>query len=141
MILVDLHGYFPCVPNLNVISLFSHFHMMIKNFFGCSICILQTDGGGEYTSTRFLNYLLANGIVHHVSCPYTPQQNDHAERKQIIILLKPAYLCWQTVLSPNIIGWKPLTLLCISLTECPHKAFTGDPHIRSYLDTNPITIV
>lgn len=42
---------------------------------------LQSDGGGEFTSTRFKNLLIQNGISHRISCPHTPKQNGVAERK------------------------------------------------------------
>ncbi|KAM2408029.1 hypothetical protein ACFX1X_027124 [Malus domestica] len=46
-----------------------------------SIKTLQSDGGGEYMSRLFKQFLDTNGILHLVSCPYTPQQNGLAERK------------------------------------------------------------
>ncbi|MBN8086387.1 transposase family protein, partial [Vibrio vulnificus] len=45
------------------------------------IKILQTDGGGEFTSLTFENHLSNCGIHHQLSCPHTPQQNGVAERK------------------------------------------------------------
>ena len=41
---------------------------------------LRTDNGGEYTSTRFQDYLKAEGIRHELTVPKTPQQNGIAER-------------------------------------------------------------
>ena len=41
---------------------------------------LRTDNGGEYTSTRFQEYLKAEGIRHELTVPKTPQQNGVAER-------------------------------------------------------------
>ncbi|XP_010480845.1 PREDICTED: uncharacterized protein LOC104759633 [Camelina sativa] len=46
-----------------------------------SIKILRSDNGGEYTSHAFKQYLAKYGILHQTSCPYTPQQNGVAERK------------------------------------------------------------
>jgi transposase InsO family protein len=42
--------------------------------------------GGEYISTKFKHYLLTKGIVHQMSCPYTPKQNGLAKRKHRHIL-------------------------------------------------------
>ncbi|KAL0642233.1 hypothetical protein Bca4012_102511 [Brassica carinata] len=43
--------------------------------------VLRSDNGGEYISNAFKNHLAKHGIVHQTSCPYTPQQNGVAERK------------------------------------------------------------
>ena len=40
--------------------------------------------GGEFRA--FQSYLAANGIVHHVSCPHTQQQNSVAEHKHRTIV-------------------------------------------------------
>uniref|UniRef100_A0A2N9H1V0 Integrase catalytic domain-containing protein n=1 Tax=Fagus sylvatica TaxID=28930 RepID=A0A2N9H1V0_FAGSY len=42
---------------------------------------LLTDCGGEFTSTEFNSYCANSGIIHHLTCPHTPQQNGVAERK------------------------------------------------------------
>lgn len=40
---------------------------------------LQTDWGGEFQ--RLSSFLRFHGITHWVSCPYTPRQKGHVERK------------------------------------------------------------
>ncbi|PKU60143.1 Retrovirus-related Pol polyprotein from transposon TNT 1-94 [Dendrobium catenatum] len=54
---------------------------MVEKQFSTHIKIFRSDGGGEYTSTQFQNFLSTNGILHQFSCPHTPQQNGLAERK------------------------------------------------------------
>lgn len=41
----------------------------------------KSDGGGEFTSHRFKEFLEINGINHRISCPHTPEQNGAVERK------------------------------------------------------------
>lgn len=41
---------------------------------------LQSDGGGEYKSNAFAEYLSSEGIQHYTSCADTPSQNGIAER-------------------------------------------------------------
>lgn len=36
---------------------------------------------GEYFSNEFNKFLIEHGIIHQNSCPYSPQQNGIAERK------------------------------------------------------------
>lgn len=64
-----------------VYSTFVHFHAFVFTQFGVQIKILQSDGGGEYTSSLFQQFLGSNGMIHHRSCPHTPEQNGLAEKK------------------------------------------------------------
>ena len=64
-----------------VFSMFKTFLAYIANQFHTSIKILRTDSGGEYISAEFQTYLQQQGIISQRSCPYTPQQNGVAERK------------------------------------------------------------
>ncbi|CAL9022675.1 unnamed protein product, partial [Prunus brigantina] len=49
--------------------------------FNANIKCFQSDGGGEFVSKAFTDFLASKGIEHQVSCPHTPQQNGLAERK------------------------------------------------------------
>ena len=57
------------------------FHAMVKTQFSSTIKTLRSYGGGEYTSKSFESLLANHGIVHQISCPYTPQHNGLVERK------------------------------------------------------------
>ncbi|CAL2254016.1 unnamed protein product [Prunus armeniaca] len=72
--------YLFCVKS-EVFSVFRKFFAFITNHFHASVKYFQSDGGGEYMSHQFQDFLSTHGIVHQVSCPYTPQQNGLAERK------------------------------------------------------------
>lgn len=62
-------------------SLFQRFHKMIYTQYNVKVQVLRSDNGGEYLSSKFRQYLEAQGIVHQATCPNTPQQNGVAERK------------------------------------------------------------
>ena len=47
---------------------------------GLKLNKFRSDGGGEYISTRFLDFCAARGIEKQLTVPYTPQQNGVAER-------------------------------------------------------------
>nr|GFB25063.1 retrovirus-related Pol polyprotein from transposon TNT 1-94 [Tanacetum cinerariifolium] len=47
---------------------------------------LRSDRGGEYLSQEFKDYLSKNGIVQHLTSPYTPQQNGVSERRNRTLL-------------------------------------------------------
>ncbi|BBN67240.1 hypothetical protein Prudu_20S000300 [Prunus dulcis] len=57
------------------------FHAYIVTHYQAQVQFLQSDGGGEYISHMFKDFLASKGILHQLSCPYTPQQNGLAERK------------------------------------------------------------
>jgi len=63
-----------------VFEKFKEFEASVTNHFGCKIKTLRSDGGGEYTSTDFEQYLKMNGIRHEVTVAHTPEQNGVAER-------------------------------------------------------------
>lgn len=59
---------------------FKEFKALVEKEAECSMKVLRSDNGGEYTSNQFEAYLKAQGIVHQTSTPHTPQQNGVAER-------------------------------------------------------------
>ncbi len=51
-----------------------------------NIKCLRSDGGGEYFSNEFSEYLKEHGIQRKYSCSYSPQQNGVDERKNMYIV-------------------------------------------------------
>jgi len=64
---------------------FLNFKSMVEKEKGVSIKCLRSDGGGEYFSNEFSEYLKEHGIQRKYSCSYSPQQNGVAERKNMHI--------------------------------------------------------
>nr|VVW53442.1 unnamed protein product [Nymphaea colorata] len=64
-----------------VFRLFTQFQALVRNKYSSNIVHFQCDGGGEFISNEFTEYLLDNGITRQISCSHTPQQNGIAERK------------------------------------------------------------
>ncbi|XP_070019307.1 retrovirus-related Pol polyprotein from transposon TNT 1-94 isoform X2 [Nicotiana sylvestris] len=62
-------------------SIFQSFCAEIKNQFGVSIRIFRSDNALEYVSSQFQQFMTFHGIINQTSCPYTPQQNGVAKRK------------------------------------------------------------
>ncbi|CAI7835087.1 unnamed protein product [Closterium sp. NIES-53] len=46
-----------------------------------SVLTLRSDRGGEFLGKEFTDFVDGKGIVHDLTCPYTPQQNGMAERE------------------------------------------------------------
>ncbi|MDM1625959.1 transposase family protein, partial [Escherichia coli] len=60
---------------------FQKFKAMVEKEKGMQIKCLRFDGGGEYFSNEFSDFLRDQGIKRQFTCRYTPQQNGVAERK------------------------------------------------------------
>jgi hypothetical protein len=72
---------FPLKHKSDVFVCFFKFKCLVENLLSRKIKQLQTDRGGEFTSSQLKTFLANNGIVHRISCPYTSEQNGIAERK------------------------------------------------------------
>lgn len=86
----DLWGPAPVVSDVNykyyVSFAFLHFVKLVDAQFSTKIKCFQSDGGGEFMSSKLQDYLSHNGILYYVSCPYTPAQNGLVERRHRSIM-------------------------------------------------------
>ena len=64
-----------------VTSLFQQFYKMVQVQYKSQIQVLMSDNGGEYVNSELRAFLDHHCIVHQTTCPYTPQQNGVAKRK------------------------------------------------------------
>ena len=62
-------------------GVFTEYVKLVENQFESTIKEFQSDGGGEFVNHRMKKFLSDKGILHRISCPYTPEQNGLAERK------------------------------------------------------------
>ncbi len=63
----------------DALAAFKNYKALRKNQSGCQLKILYTDGGREYMG-EFNDCLKENGISHEVTAPYSPKQNEKAEK-------------------------------------------------------------
>ncbi|VVA40539.1 PREDICTED: Retrovirus-related Pol poly from transposon, partial [Prunus dulcis] len=64
-----------------VSSRFQQFYQMVETQFHARIQVLRSDNDGEFLNHDLNQFLQDHDIIHQRSCPYTPQQNGVAERK------------------------------------------------------------
>lgn len=69
-----------------VFGCFKKFKAYVEKQSDHFIKILRTNGEGEFTSNEFNKYCEEYGIKREVTCPYTPQHNGVAERKNRSII-------------------------------------------------------
>ena len=72
---------------------FQEFHTKVTGESGERIGVLKTDGGGEYRSREFAQYLRKHQIAHEVTVPDSPEMNGLAERMNRTILEKAKCMC------------------------------------------------
>ncbi len=65
---------------------FLNFKAMVEKEKGVSIKCLKSNGGGEYFSNEFNEYLKEHGIQRKYSCSYSPQQNGVTKRNNMHII-------------------------------------------------------
>ncbi|CAI7770694.1 unnamed protein product [Closterium sp. NIES-53] len=51
-----------------------------------SVLMLRSDRGGELLGKQFTKFVNGKGIVHDLTCPYTPQQNGMAEHEMRMVV-------------------------------------------------------
>ena len=64
-----------------LLQVYSNFARMVETQFSKHIKIFRSDNAIEYTQYAFQAVLHSYGIVHHLTCRGTSQQNGRAERK------------------------------------------------------------
>lgn len=67
---------------------FRNFKNLVENETNHKIKIIRSDNGGEFINYKLQAYLKENGIKHHTTVPYSPQQNGVAERANRTIVEK-----------------------------------------------------
>lgn len=82
-----------------VLDTFVEFKQMVENQTGNKIKIFRTDNGGEYCSRSFDAFCKANGVIHQLTAPHTPEQNGVAERMNRTIVEKARCLLFDADIS------------------------------------------
>ncbi|MCO5548160.1 hypothetical protein L7F22_001618 [Adiantum nelumboides] len=120
-----------------------NFKAMVAKQTGSFVQCLRSDGGGEYFSHEFSNFLKKHDIQRQFSCKYTPQQNGVAECKNMHIAkaaralmseknMPPCY--WDEVASIAIYTMNKTPIVVVH-DMTPEETFAGKIfHISKCLD-------
>ncbi|CAI7771846.1 unnamed protein product [Closterium sp. NIES-53] len=71
----------PVAKNSDVLLEFLKWLVLVERQVRNSVLMLCSDRGGEFLGKKFTDFVDGKGIVHDLTCPYTPQQNGMAERE------------------------------------------------------------
>ena len=119
-----------------VAKVFQNFYTFVRTQFNASIKVLWSDNTKEYLSTTFKEFLDQQGIHHQTSCPYTPQQNGVADRKNRHLLeVTRALLMEQNV--PTIFWGDAILTAAYLINRIPSKVLNYTTPIQKLLDIFP----
>ncbi|CAI7883734.1 unnamed protein product [Closterium sp. NIES-54] len=85
LLLKDRHTRFvwvmPIARKNDVLREFKKWLVLVERQTKKSVLMLRSDQGGEFLGKEFTEFVDGKGIVHDLTCPYTPQQNSMVERE------------------------------------------------------------
>ena len=111
-----------------VLEAFINFQNHVTNHYNAKIKIFRSDNGGEYTSHSFKQHLAKHGVIHQTSCPYTPQQNGVAERKNRHLMEVARSMMFHTNVPKRFWGDAVMTA-CYLINKIPTKILQDQsPH-------------
>ena len=124
-----------------LLQVYSNFAKMVETQFSKRIKIFQSDNALEYTQYAFQAVFHSYGIVHHLTCPGTSQQNGRAKRKLRHILDTVRALLLSTKVPTPF--WDKAALHAINRipslvihNQTPYEHLFGSPpdyhHLRSF---------
>ncbi|MCO5569448.1 hypothetical protein L7F22_023160 [Adiantum nelumboides] len=126
------------VQKLDMFAIFQNFKACVEKASGRSIKTLRSDGGGEYFSHEFNNFLLEHGIRRQTTCMYTPQQNGVAERKNRYIV-EVARRMLNEMHVPLFYWADAVTMANYIMNRCPTAGIhekTPEEELRSKMDAH-----
>ena len=83
-------------------DMFKYFKNLVEKEANKTICCLQKDRGGEFTSTKFNQFCLEQGIKRQLIAAFTPHQNGVAERRNRLIMNMVRCLLSEKEMSKNL---------------------------------------
>ncbi|CAI7806945.1 unnamed protein product, partial [Closterium sp. NIES-53] len=72
---------YPLAQKSDALAAFQKWLPMVERQCKTTVQALRTDRGGEFLGHDFTLFLDGKGIIHDLTCPYTPEQNGMAERE------------------------------------------------------------
>ncbi|CAI7876225.1 unnamed protein product, partial [Closterium sp. NIES-53] len=72
---------YPLAQKSDALAAFQKWLPMVERQCKTMVQALHTDRGGEFLGHDFTLFLDGKGIIHDLTCPYTPEQNGMAERE------------------------------------------------------------
>jgi IS30 family transposase len=103
---------------------------------GKKLCVLRTDCGGEFTFVAFAAFATVLGVVHHLTAPYSPQQNGMVERWNQTIVGMVRSMLKGKKMSVAFYGEAVSTAVFI-LNRSPSKVLKGKTPFEAWYERQP----
>ncbi|KAL8101288.1 hypothetical protein AgCh_033240 [Apium graveolens] len=101
------------------------------------IKVFRTDCGREFNSREFSAYYEENGIVRHLTAPYTPQQNGVVERRNRTVVEMVRSFIKQMQMPTSLWGVTPYEALKYEKPNIGHiKVFGCKAYMKESKETN-----
>jgi len=121
-----------------VFHYFKIFKAFVERESGRQIKMVRSDGGGEYKSNEFKRHYEELGLQHNITCPYTPQHNRVAKRKNRTIM-DMARNMLETKGMPNYFWVEVVTCAVYLINKSyPLGVFLTQLRLRHGVDSNPM---
>ncbi|XP_063370326.1 uncharacterized protein LOC134658603 [Cydia amplana] len=119
-----------------VLATFINYKNLVEKQYGLPIRTLRSDGGGEYCSHAFTDYLTKHGIVHQTTVPYSPSQNGVSERLNRILLDKVRCMLFESGLDNRF--WAEALMTAVYLkNRSPTSALSGHTPLEKLTGLKP----
>ena len=119
-----------------VFDRFKKWKALVENASGKKMKVLRTDGGGEYTSTEFEEFLKSAGIRHEQTIPKTPEQNGVAERMNRTLVESVRSMLSDANL-PHTFWAEALSTAVYLRNRSPTKAVSGKTPYEAWMGKKP----
>jgi hypothetical protein len=119
-----------------VFSKFKEYRNYLYNQLKVRIKKLRSDGGGEYISKEFNDYLKEKGILHQYTPPDTPQRNPVSERVNQTILNKARCMMKERKMDKSFWGEAIATATNLK-NKSPTKSIKNDTSYNIFHDEKP----
>jgi len=104
-------------------EIYTTFRALVKTQHSAVIKCFRCDLGGEYTSNKFCQLLALDGTIHQISCTYTLEQNDVAERKHRHIVETARSLLLSALVPSEF--WGEVVLIAVSLINAISSSYSS----------------
>jgi hypothetical protein len=119
-----------------VLTIYRDFAKMIQTQYSKAIKVFRSNNAREYRKTDFFTILKHYGIIFHISCVGTSQQNGQAERKIHHIL--DTVRAFTNAASTPVSFWGETTLTAVyTINQCPSPVVQNTTPYERLFDTAP----